>query len=84
MKRYCITFRSITYAQRGERVLRRRGISCSLQRAPRAMTNRGCGYCLALRPADALEAVEALRQDGAAYAGLFTMDEAGRVEELPV
>ena len=78
MKRYCITFRSVTYAQRGERVLRRRGLECTMQRAPRSMSDRGCSYCLRLRP------VEALRQDGAMFSGLFTMDDAGHVEELPV
>ena len=84
MKRYCITFRSVTYAQRGEQVLRRRGLECTMQRAPRSMSDRGCSYCLRLRPAEALQAVEALRQDGAMFSGLFTMDDAGHVEELPV
>ena len=84
MKRYCITFRSVTYAQRGERVLRRRGIGCTMQRAPRTMSDRGCGYCLQLRSGDALRAVDFLRQDGAMFSGLFTVDEGGKVEELPV
>ena len=84
MKRYCITFRSVTYAQRGERVLRRRGLECTMQRAPRSISDRGCSYCLRVRPAEALLAVEALRRDGAAFSGLFTMDEGGAVEELPV
>lgn len=84
MKRYCITFRSVTYAQRGERVLRRRGIECAMQRSPRSMSDRGCSYCLRLRPEEALQAVQLLRQEGVVYSGLFTMDDRGAVEELPV
>ncbi len=56
-----ITFRSITFAQRGERILKKAGIGCTMQRTPRALAERGCGYCLALRPGDALAAVELLR-----------------------
>ncbi len=56
-----ITFRSITFAQRGERILKKAGIDCTMQRTPRALAERGCGYCLALRPGEALAAVELFR-----------------------
>ena len=49
MSIYCITFRSVTLAQRGERVLRDNGMQCTLARTPRWMEERGCGYCLRLR-----------------------------------
>ena len=49
MSGYCITFRSITFAQRGERMLHNGGVVCSLQRTPKWMEERGCGYCLRLR-----------------------------------
>ena len=49
MKNYYITFRSITYAQRGAQILRRAGIDCILRRTPKQMTKRGCGYSLQLR-----------------------------------
>ena len=49
MTTYCITFRSVTLAQRGERVLAAAGQHCSLARTPRWMEERGCGYCLRLR-----------------------------------
>ena len=47
-----ITFRSVTVAQRGERLLKNSGIDCILQRTPRWMEERGCGYCLRVRPTD--------------------------------
>ena len=42
--KYCfITMRSLTIAQKAEAVLRRNGIRCSVQRAPRWMEEQGCG-----------------------------------------
>ena len=62
MRAYFITFRSVTLAQRGERTLRRGGMDCVLQRTPRWMEERGCGYCLRGRDREAPEAVRLLRQ----------------------
>lgn len=84
MTYYYITFRSVTYAQRGERVLRRGGIDCALQRAPRSMSQRGCGYCLRLRPEAALRAVELLRREGAAFVAVYGVNSRGEPEALPV
>ena len=44
-----ITFRSVTPAQRAQRILRQVGMDTILQRTPRWMEERGCGYCLRLR-----------------------------------
>ena len=52
MNVYYITFRSVTFAQRGERLLQKRGIACTLQRTPKWMEQQGCGYCLRLRTTD--------------------------------
>lgn len=84
MKTYFITFRSITFAQRGERLLRQGGVDCVLQRTPKWMEQRGCGYCLRIRPDDALHALELLKRGNAAYSKLFAQTETGRTEELPV
>ena len=61
MNHYDITFRSVTYAQRGEAALQSAGIRCNLGRAPRAMEERGCGYRLSLDPADVSRALDVLR-----------------------
>ena len=61
---YIITFRSVTPAQTGERLLRQAGIRCSLRRTPRWMEAQGCGYCLRLwtkEPDKALELLEGAR-----------------------
>lgn len=48
MNRICITFRSITLAQRAQSLLRQGGVETRLQRTPRTMEQKGCGYCLRL------------------------------------
>ena len=46
MKTYYITFRSVTFAQRGEQILQKNGIRCALLRTPKWMEVQGCGYSL--------------------------------------
>lgn len=82
MRSYYITFRSVTLAQRGERALHAGGVDCVLQRTPRWMEERGCGYCLRLRPREAGRAVELLRQGGVTYGRVYARKEDGGVEEL--
>ena len=57
MKEYFVTFRSITFAQRGQAVLRSAGIPVQLQRTPRwmeekkdAVTACACPLDMGLRP----------------------------------
>ncbi len=77
-----VTFRSVTPAQRGEAVLRKAGIRCSLQRTPGWMEERGCGYCLRLRQNEAAEAVELLRGSQVGFRKVYLQREKGGVEEL--
>jgi hypothetical protein len=71
MKTEFITFRSVTPAQRGQRVLQKAGLDVILQRTPRWMEERGCGYCLRLRPGDLLRAVELLRRENVAFSKVY-------------
>jgi len=71
MKTEFITFRSVTPAQRGQRVLQKAGVDVILQRTPRWMEERGCGYCLRLRPGDLLRAVELLRRENVAFSKVY-------------
>lgn len=81
MKNVFITFRSVTYAQRGEGVLTRGGISCSMQRTPKWMEEMGCGYCLRLHRKDMSAALELLRRQQVAFRKVYLKDESGKVEE---
>lgn len=80
MKTEFITFRSVTPAQRGQRVLQKAGIDAALQRTPRWMEERGCGYCLRLRPVDLMRAVALLRRENVAFSKVYAM-EGGQPEE---
>jgi hypothetical protein len=82
MKRYFVTFRSVTYAQRGESVLKEAGISCILQRTPRWMEEQGCGYCLGLSLRDGPGAVAALRRQQIPFRKVYLRTERGDTQEV--
>ena len=83
MKQAMITFRSITYAQRGERSLEKRGIPCTLGRTPKWMEQQGCGYGLSLRSAHVQRAAQVLAQDGVAWRKIYLWDGARYREMEP-
>jgi hypothetical protein len=77
---YFITFRSVTYAQRGERALRRAGISCKIQRTPRWMEERGCGYSLGLKEIG--EAAMVLQKNQIPFRKIYRRNGDGSMEEV--
>lgn len=79
MKMDCITFRSITPAQRAQRVLRQGGVDSAMQRTPRPMTKQGCGYCLRVRSDRREMALALLDRAGVAYTGTFPVEQDRRV-----
>ncbi len=79
-----ITLRSVTFAQRGEEVLQRNHIFCTMQRTPKWMETRGCGYCLRLRQEDGRRAVALLRQYQVPFRKLYIQTETGSTEEVPL
>ena len=84
MKSYIITFRSITFAQRGEKVLQGRGYACYLRRTPRWMEERGCGYCLQLTVGDIREPIALLRQDEIPMRKVYVQTGNGTMTEVPL
>lgn len=78
---WLITFRSVTFAQKGERLLKKAGISCSLQRTPKILSERGCGYCLRLQMKDAMAAVELLEEHEVSYGKTYVLTEGGVPQE---
>jgi hypothetical protein len=77
-----ITFRSVTVAQRAERLLKNGGIDCILQRTPRWMEERGCGYCLRVRPMDVSESLRRLKEGSIPFSKVYTRQPNGAVEEM--
>ena len=82
MKFYYITFRSVTFAQRGEKVLQGALIRCNLMRTPKWMEEKGCGYCLRLRASNAEEAVELLRKKQVPMRKVYLQNPDGVLEEI--
>ena len=80
MKEWLITFRSITFAQRGERAMKKNGIPCALQRSPKAISQRGCGYCLRMWERDAIRAVGILQKEQLPYEKVYVLED-GKLEE---
>ena len=84
MKFYYITVRSVTFAQRGERVLTGKGIRCTVQRTPRWMEEQGCGYYLRVWTEAAPQAAELLREAGVPIRKVYVQRPDGQLEELPL
>ena len=83
MKMDFITFRSITPAQRGQRLLQQNGIGASIQRTPRWMEEQGCGYCLRLREQDLQLACQLLRQANVPFSKVFVW-QGEKLQEMPL
>ena len=84
MKTYYITFRSATYAQRGESLLNRAGIRCNLHRTPRWMESQGCGYALWVRTDDIAYGVGLLRQQSVPLRRVYVQSGDGVLEEVSI
>ena len=82
MRSYFITFRSVTFAQRGESVLRKGGIDCSLRRTPKWMEEQGCGYSLHLHHGEVWAAMEQLRKHQISFRKVYVRLPNGETEEV--
>ena len=82
MKQYYITFRSVTFAQRGERTLNKAGIRCTLLRTPRWMEEQGCGYCLRIWTEDVSRSVELLRKNRVNMRRVYVQKGDGQLEAV--
>ena len=83
MRYYFITFRSVTYAQRGERLLMEQGIRCTVQRTPRWMEEQGCGYALKIRAAGIEPAAAMLAERQIPIRKVYLQKPDGQLEEVP-
>ncbi len=79
---YYITFRSVTFAQRAERLLKQNGIRCSIRRTPRWMEDQGCGYYLQVRQVDVDTALDLIQEHRIAYKKLYVKAEGCEIQEV--
>ena len=82
MRFYYITFRSVTFAQRAEKLLAAAAVRCSLQRTPRWMEQQGCGYALRIWAREPETAVRLLRSHNIPMRRLYIQGLDGQLEEL--
>ena len=82
MALYFITFRSVTFAQRGEKLLTQKNFRVNLMRTPRWMEEQGCGYCLRLRREEMDSVLAILRNANVQFRKVYYQTADGNVVEL--
>ncbi len=82
MNAYYFTFRSVTAAMQGNRVLERAGIPAVLSRSPKALQQQGCGYCLRLGERHFFGAKDALLQAEADFIKIYLKTQRGQWQEV--
>ena len=82
MRFYYITFRSVTFAQRAEKLLNQRGYRPNLLRTPRWMEEQGCGYALKLLTNQIEGPVNLLRENQIQLKKVYVQLEEGWMEEV--
>ena len=82
MRLYYITFRSVTFAQRAEKLLTRKGMRVSIMRTPRWMEEQGCGYALKLWTDNISVAVKILQENRIQLRRAYVQLEEGQMEEV--
>lgn len=79
---YYITFRSVTFAQRGEKLLTQRNLRVSLMRTPRWMEEQGCGYALKIWTRDLPAVLKLMQENGVRLRKVYAQREEGDMEEV--
>ena len=79
---YIIMCRSLTYAQRAERLLERAGIYSGLTKAPQGITPEGCTFGVKLQAKHVQRALAVMRGAGVKTGKIFRIAEDGKVEEV--
>ena len=77
-----ITFRSVTWAQKADSLIRRLGYRCVLRRTSRWMEAQGCGYSLRVPTEDVWECVNRLRDNHISFQNVYRQNSAGELEEM--
>jgi len=81
MTEYLFTFQSLTQAQSGLSILKKRGIFAELRRTPKPLASRGCGYSIAVGEQTVRSAAATLHGYGFDYNRVYRHRN-GTVEEV--
>lgn len=72
-----VVFRSVTYAQRAERLLLQNGITVNITKAPFGIGTNSCCYGLRLNSRNLSDALRILSDKAIPFTGVVTRDERG-------
>ena len=76
------TFRSVTAAMQGSRILGDAGIASITVRTPKQLQQQGCGYSLKVRGDAAVRAKLVLAQAEVRYSRVYRRDDSGQWQEV--
>ena len=79
---YMITFPTVTPAQRGEGILHKAGYRCSLQRTPRWMEAKGCGYSLRVQCEQIAVVIQLLQEKNIQFRKVYRRETDGTMKEV--
>ena len=74
---YYFTFRSMTAAQQAAMYLNKNGLFASLLRAPKVLSEKGCGFSVRILLQNGSDAAMILRKAGIYYEKVFQMSASG-------
>lgn len=78
--KYLLMCRSLTYAQRSARLLERAGMTATVWRVPRGVSEEGCGWCVIVSPRHRDRALDILTAAGLRPARVFRREADGTIE----
>lgn len=84
MTEYYFTFHSLTMAQTGANLLKKRSLPVSIRRTPAQLAARGCGHSLVVGERTVHSAAATLAGAGVDYSRVFRIWDDGRLEEIPL
>ena len=80
---YCIIMcRSLTYAQRAQRLLEAGRIHTGITKAPQGITPEGCSYGVRVRAAVLTKALKMLAEAGVRTGRVYCIGSGGEVQEV--
>ena len=82
MEKYVVMCRSLSYAQRGQRLLAANNVLCSVIKAPQRVSSEGCSYGLRVKALDIDKSVLILKSSGIKVGKIFRIDKNGSFIEV--
>lgn len=84
MSGFMILMRSVTYAQRAQRFLAKKGINTSVVRLDANITGVGCGFAVKVPEIFLAEAIDELKKQGFALSRVLIVEQDGSTREMRI